>query len=94
MAAPQNVEMIQSVAMAAMERLPPAQGDEIIDLKTAARLLGYSKSHLSKIIAGKFPDLPTLRHVRVGRTIRLRRGAVLEWFRLAENGNRGRDEKC
>jgi hypothetical protein len=65
-----------------------ADADEILDLKSAAKLLGYSQSHLSKILAGKFPNLPKLHHVRVGRTVRMRRGAVLEWFYLAENGNR------
>jgi hypothetical protein len=66
--------------------------DDIVDLKSAARLLGYSQSHLSKILAGKFPSLPKLRHVRVGRTVRMRRSAVLEWFYRAEMGNR--DEEC
>jgi predicted DNA-binding transcriptional regulator AlpA len=77
----------QSAAPAAA-RLDLVVADEILDLKSAARLLGYSRSHLSKILAGKFPDLPKLRHVRVGRTVRMRRGAVLEWFYQAENGNR------
>jgi len=69
-----------------------ADGDDILDLKSAARLLGYSQSHLSKILAGKYPNLPKLRHVRVGRTVRMRRSAVLEWFYQAEMGNRG--EEC
>jgi predicted DNA-binding transcriptional regulator AlpA len=60
--------------------------DEILDMKAGARLLGYSEAHFSKILAGKFPDLPKLRHVRVGRTVRMRRSAVLEWFHQAENG--------
>jgi hypothetical protein len=64
----------------------PANGDDILDLKSSARWLGYSESHLSKILAGKFPDLPPLRHVRAGRTVRIRRGTLLEWFRQAENG--------
>ena len=64
---------------------PPRGIDaEILDLKAAARLLGFSKSHLSKLLAGKFPDLPTLPHVRVGRTVRIRRGAIVEWFHKAE----------
>jgi hypothetical protein len=69
-----------------------ADADGILDLKSAARLLGYSQSHLSKILAGKYPNLPKLRHVRVGRTVRMRRRAVLEWFYQAEMGNR--DEEC
>ena len=35
-----------------------SDADEILDLKSAARLLGYSQSHLSKILAGKFPESP------------------------------------
>jgi excisionase family DNA binding protein len=68
--------------------LATADADDIFDLKRAARLLGYSQSHLSKILAGKYPNLPKLRHVRVGRTVRIRRSAVLEWFYQAESSNR------
>jgi hypothetical protein len=62
-----------------------ADGDQILDLKSAAGLLGFSTSHLSKILSGKFPNLPVLRHVRAGRTVRIRRGALLDWFYQAEN---------
>ena len=68
-----------------------ADADEILNLKDAARVLGFSESHLSKVLAGKFPNLPKLPHVRVGRTVRLRRSAVLEWFRQAENSNQAPD---
>jgi excisionase family DNA binding protein len=63
--------------------------DQILDLKSAAHLLGFSRSHLSKILARRFPDLPLLRHVRVGRTVRIRRSALLDWFREAEGGTKG-----
>jgi predicted DNA-binding transcriptional regulator AlpA len=75
----------------ATERPHAENEDEILNLKSAARLLGYSRSHLSKILAGRFPELPKLLHVRVGRTVRMRRGAVLEWFHQAENCIRDRD---
>jgi hypothetical protein len=63
--------------------------DQILDLKSAAGLLGFSTSHLSKILSGKFPNLPVLRHVRAGRTVRIRRGALLDWFYQAENRRQG-----
>jgi hypothetical protein len=81
----------QSAAPSAV-RLNSGAADEILDLEAAARLLGYSQSHLSKILAGRFPNLPKLRHVPLGRTIRMRRTAVLEWFCQAENANP--DEEC
>jgi hypothetical protein len=83
-----------TVVLATTREVRPAtaDSDEILDLKGAARLLRYSPSHLSKILAGKFPNLPMLRHVRVGRTVRMRRSAVLEWFYQAEMGNR--DWEC
>ena len=90
----QNPELPQSAAIAG-ERVYAADPDEILDLKSAARLLRYSESHLSKILAGKFPDLPGLRHVRVGRTVRIRRGALLKWFHQAESASRdSADRKC
>jgi hypothetical protein len=72
-------------ASAPGELVYAAVADEILDLKSAARLLGFSASHLSKILSGKFPDLPPLRHVRAGRTVRIRRGTLFEWFHQAEN---------
>jgi len=53
-------------------------------LKGAAKVLGVSKAHLSKMLSGLIPGLPRIPHVRAGRSVRVRRGTLLEWFRQAE----------
>jgi len=58
--------------------------NEILDLKGAAMVLGVSKAHLSKMLSGLIPGLPRIPHVRAGRSVRVRRGTLLEWFRQAE----------
>ena len=58
--------------------------NEILDLKGAAKVLGVSKAHLSKMLSGLIPGLPPIPHVRAGRSVRVRRGTLLEWFRQAE----------
>jgi excisionase family DNA binding protein len=58
--------------------------NEILDLKGAAKVLGVSKAHLSKMLSGLIPGLPRIPHVRAGRSVRVRRGALLEWFHQAE----------
>jgi hypothetical protein len=58
--------------------------NDILDLKGAAKVLGVSKAHLSKMLSGLIPGLPPIPHVRAGRSVRVRRGTLLEWFRQAE----------
>lgn len=58
--------------------------NEILDLKGAAEVLGVSKAHLSKMLSGLLPGLPPIPHIRAGRSVRIRRGTLLEWFRQAE----------
>jgi hypothetical protein len=58
--------------------------NEIMDLEGAAKVLGISKAHLSKMLRGLVPGLPRIPHVRAGRSVRVRRGTLLEWFRQAE----------
>jgi hypothetical protein len=58
--------------------------NQILDLKGAAKVLGVSKAHLSKMLSGLIPGLSRIPHVRAGRSVRVRRGTLLEWFRQAE----------
>lgn len=61
--------------------------NEILDLKGAAKVLGVSKAHISKMLNGLVVGLPPIPHVRAGRSVRVRRGTLLEWFRQAEVGS-------
>jgi excisionase family DNA binding protein len=55
-------------------RLPP------MTLTQAARFLQVSKAHLSNVINGKVPGVPTLRAVRLGRRILIRCEWIDEWL--------------
>jgi excisionase family DNA binding protein len=72
---------------AAIERqLEPVQADpnEILTVQQAAQVLKVSYSHMLRLIRGEVDRLPPVQHVRAGRTVRLRRGALAEWIRNVE----------
>jgi len=52
----------------------------VMTLKQAAAYLQVSKAHLSNVIGGKVPGVPTLRCFRVGRRILFKREWVDEWM--------------
>ncbi|MFN7998362.1 MAG: helix-turn-helix domain-containing protein [Bryobacteraceae bacterium] len=53
---------------------------EIMDIKAAAHYLGVSRSHLSHILAGKVPGVPSIPHVRAGRRALIRRTVIDQWI--------------
>jgi excisionase family DNA binding protein len=55
----------------------------VLTLTQAAEYLRVSKAHLSKVLAGKVPDLPALRHVRAGRRILIKREWIEDWLEKA-----------
>jgi excisionase family DNA binding protein len=57
---------------------------EILDVKSAARYLHCSPSHVSNILNRKVPNLPPIPHVRAGRLRLIRRDALIEWFKAQE----------
>lgn len=59
---------------------------EIMDIKAAATYLGVSRSHLSHILAGKVPGLPSIPHVRAGRRALIRRAVIDQWIVDQEQG--------
>jgi excisionase family DNA binding protein len=72
---------------AAIERqLETVQADpnEILTVQQAAQVLKVSYSHMLRLIRGEVDRLPPVQHVRAGRTVRLRRGALAQWIRDVE----------
>ena len=59
---------------------------EIMDIKAAANYLGFSRSHLSHILAGKIPGVPAMPHVRAGRRALIRRTVIDRWIVDQEHG--------
>lgn len=53
---------------------------EILDIKAAALYLGVSRSHLSHILSGKVPGVPSIPHVRAGRRALIRRAVIDRWL--------------
>jgi len=62
----------------------------VMTLRQAAAYLRISVGHLSNIINGKVPDVPPLRHAKVGRRILIKRMWADEW--LEEIGARSLKE--
>ena len=55
----------------------------VMTLKQAAAFLQVSKAHLSNVINGKVPGVPSLRCFRVGRRILFKHEWVDEWMESA-----------
>jgi excisionase family DNA binding protein len=59
--------------------------DEILTVEQAARVLKVSYSHMLRLLNGQVPGMARIRCVRAGRSIRVRRGALMEWMREVED---------
>jgi len=75
-----NVELFE-------KRLDPIAPDpnEILTVWQAARVLKVSYSHMLRLIRGAVDGMPPVCHVRAGRTVRVRRGALTQWIRDVEH---------
>jgi excisionase family DNA binding protein len=62
-----------------------ADPDEILTVQQAAQVLKVSYSHMLRLIRGEVNGMPPLHHVRAGRSVRIRRGALTDWIRNVEN---------
>ena len=60
---------------------------EILDVKSAAKILGCSISHISNILNGKVEGVPPIPHVRAGRLRLIRREALMRWFEDQEQAS-------
>ncbi len=58
--------------------------NEILTVHQAARVLKVSYSHMLRLIRGEVNGMPPVHHVRAGRTVRVRRGALTEWISNVE----------
>ena len=56
----------------------------ILNIDDVARILDCSRSHVANLLTGKVPGVPPIPHVRAGRLRRVRREALMEWFRQQE----------
>jgi excisionase family DNA binding protein len=59
--------------------------NEILTVQQAAQVLKVSYSHMLRLIRGQVSGMPPVHHVRAGRSVRIRRGALTEWIRSVEN---------
>jgi excisionase family DNA binding protein len=59
--------------------------NEILTVHQAARVLKVSYSHMLRLIRGEVSGMPPVHHVRAGRSVRIRRGALADWIRNVEN---------
>ena len=72
----------------ALDRQPePVAVDpnEILTVQQAARVLKVSYSHMLRLIRGEVNGMPPVHHVRAGRSVRVRRGALTDWIRTVED---------
>ena len=53
---------------------------QVLTLTQAASYLQISKSHLSNVIRGGVPGVPSMRHARIGRKILIKREWADEWL--------------
>jgi excisionase family DNA binding protein len=59
--------------------------NEILTVHQAARVLKVSYSHMLRLIRGEVSGMPPVHHVRAGRSVRIRRGALTDWIRNVES---------
>ncbi len=69
------------------QRKPIAFDDpeEILTVQQAAAVLKVSYSHMLRLLKGDVNGMPPLHHVRAGRSVRIRRGALTQWIRDVEH---------
>lgn len=63
----------------------PVDPNEILTVRQAARVLKVSYSHMLRLIRGEVNGIPPVHHVRAGRSVRIRRGALTDWIKIVES---------
>ena len=61
-----------------------ADPDEVLTAQQAASVLKVSYSHMLRLVRGGINGMPPVHHVRAGRSLRVRRGALTDWIRQVE----------
>jgi excisionase family DNA binding protein len=59
--------------------------EPVLTLVEAAQTIRCSKAHLLNVIHGRVPNLPPLRHVKIGRRMLIRRESLERWLAAAES---------
>jgi len=59
--------------------------NEILTVQQAAAVLKVSYSHMLRLIRGAVNGMPPVHHVRAGRSVRVRRGALTQWISYVEH---------
>ena len=59
--------------------------NEILTIQQAAHVLKVSYSHMLRLLRGAVNGMPPVSHIRAGRTLRVRRGALTQWIRDVEH---------
>jgi excisionase family DNA binding protein len=71
----------------ALDQQPQGIGvdpDEVLTVQQAASVLKVSYSHMLRLVRGEISGMPPVHHVRAGRSLRVRRGALTDWIRHVE----------
>ena len=71
----------------ALDQQPQGIGvdpDEVLTVQQAASVLKVSYSHMLRLVRGEINGMPPVHHVRAGRSLRVRRGALTDWIRHVE----------
>lgn len=58
--------------------------DRILTRREAMEALRMSPATFSRLCTGKLPNLPRFPLVRIGRSIRIRESALVDWIKEAE----------
>jgi excisionase family DNA binding protein len=61
--------------------------NEILTVRQAAEVLKVSYSHMLRLIRGEVSGMAPVHHVRAGRSVRVRRGALSEWIKEMEHSS-------
>src|SRR5690348_11161364 len=83
--APQTGENMNSAMLEKEPESIAIDPNEILTVHQAAQVLKVSYSHMLRLIRGEVSGMPPVHHVRAGRSVRIRRGALTDWIRSVEN---------
>jgi hypothetical protein len=61
----------------------------ILTVRQAPQELKVSSSHMLRLLKGEVTGMPPVHHVRAGRSVRVRRGALAVWIRNVEQQRSG-----
>jgi excisionase family DNA binding protein len=79
-----HVREMNGTILEGQPELGLADPNEILTVHQAAVALKVSYSHMLRLIRGEVSGMPPVHHVRAGRSVRVRRGALTDWIRDVE----------